>query len=360
MKKIMCLILATAALAACTKSETLYEPAAEIGFNVVGGNITKAVVDGTTYPITLNMCVFAETTDNTAGAPNYINNGEFTYVKAVNGTNVWGGGKSSAERNPYYWPNVKTLHFAGYSKSGNAVGTYSCTDGTLTINNYTPGTDTGAGVNDLMWFPTTEHLQAAGYGKTTEFVPVNMYHTCSWITFLVKGDDVTGATNSKYKVTGLTINNIDQTANVVCSATSTTADGATTVTPSFVWTENTTQTENYNVTFKTTAGVTLSQTETNVETDDATTTSGNIVVIPQTPGKLTLTYSYESSTGAVITETVTDLDLALAKDANDATDPKQWEPGKHYIYTITIKANEILVAPTPVDWTDSNWTVTVE
>ncbi len=365
MKKIFISLLAVAALAACTKSEVAYEAPGEIGFNVVGGNITKAVVDGTTYPTTLNMYVFAETTDNTEDAPNYINDGEFTYVSAVEGTNVWGGGSSSTSRNPYYWPNVKTLHFAGYSKSGNAAdkGVYSCTNGTLSISGYTPGTGTDAGVNDLMWFPTTELQRAAGYGKADKFVPVNMYHTCSWITFLVKGDEVTGNSTSPYKVTSLTINGIDQTADVKCSATSTTTDGTTTVTPNIAWSDNTTQTEDYTVTFKTTAGVALkSDAATNVETYDATTTSGNIVVIPQTPGKLTLTYTYKSTAGVDITETVTGLNLALAKD-NSATPvegPAQWEPGKHYIYTITIKANEILIAPTPVNWTDSNWNITVE
>ena len=102
-----------------------------------------------------------------------------------------------------------------------------------------------------------------------------------------------------------------------------------------------------------------------VETDAAYaeaegTTSSNIVVIPQVPGKLTLTYTYKSSTNAVITETVENLDLALAKDASNAEGPAKWEAGKHYIYTITIKANEILIAPTPVDWADGNFNVTVE
>lgn len=361
MKKIIFSLLAAAALAACTKTDVTYDAPAEIGFNVVGGNITKAVVDGTTFPTTLNMYIFAETTDNTAATPDYINNGEFTYVNAIDNTNVWGGGTSSTSRNPYYWPNVMMLHFAGYSKSGNATGTYSCTEGKLTINDYAPGTGTGAGVNDLMWFPTTKLLAPNGYGKTTKYVPVNMYHTCSWITFLVKGDDVTGKSGSPYKVTGLTINGIDQTADVVCSATAATADGTTTVTPSILWSDNTTQTADYTVPFKTSGGVTLSTSAINVETDDATTTSGNVVVIPQTPGKLTLTYTYKSSTGSDITETVSGLDLALAKATDGTTDGlTQWEPGKHYIYTITIKANEILVAPTPVDWTDSNWTVTVE
>ena len=352
MKRIVLTIMAVAALAACTKSEVAYEAPAEIGFNVVAGNITKAVVDGTTYPTTLPMYVFAETMDNTAETPNYINDGLFVHKGAVEGTNVWGGSP-----NPYYWPNVKTLHFAGYSQAGNADGSYNCSTGVLSVTGYTPGTATGAGANDLMWFPTTELKVPAGYGKSTKFVPVDMYHTCAWITFIVKGDTVTGA--GGYTVKSLTINNVDLTADVACSATI--ADEK--IVPSIVWTNNTTQEENYAVPFKTATGVVLNTTGTNVETGDATTTSGNVVLVPQTAAKLTVVYSYNSSTGSEITETVDNLSLALTKataDATTATGPGSWEAGKHYIYTITIKANEILIAPTPVDWTDENWNVTVE
>ena len=359
MKKILLSLLAVAALASCSKMNVVYDEPAEIGFSAVAGNITKAVVDGNVMPTELNMYIFAETADNTTADANYINNGEFKYKGAYNSINtessdnksVWGG------VTPYYWPNVKTLHFAGYTKSGNvssnATVAYNCTNGKLSITNYSPGTDTGKGANDLMWFPTTELLNAGGYDKKTDYVPVDLYHTCAWITFLVKGDDVTGKNGSTYKINSLTITNIDQTADVECSATA----SNTTITPNIIWSNNTTQTETYAVPFKTNGGFILSTTEKNVETEDATTTSGNVIVIPQTPGKLTLSYSYTSSVNVSITETVADLDLKV----NTNAESNKWLPGVHYIYTITIKANEILVAPTPVDWNpDSNYSVTVE
>lgn len=372
MKKIFLSVLAVAALASCTKMDTAYEAPQEIGFKAVAGNMTKAAVDGNEFPTTLNMYVFAETMDNNEANANYINNGEFKYKTAISettttdgtttttSTNVWGGWNSSTNQaNPYYWPNVKTLHFAGYSKSGNANGTYSCTEGKLSITNYSPGISTNAGENDLMWFPTTKLKKASGYGKTDKYVEVDMYHTCSWITFLVKGDEVTGASGSTYTIKSLTITNIDKKADVVCSAEK---DDSDAIVPSIVWSNNENQTESYSVPFKTTDGFVLSTTSKNVETDDATTTSGNIVLIPQVPGMLSLTYTYTSAAGKTITETVENINLTLAKDnstpANEG--PSVWEPGKHYIYTITIKANEILIAPTPVDWIDSNWNITVE
>ena len=362
MKKIFISLFAVAALAACTKSEVAYEAPAEIGFNVVAGNMTKAVVDGETYPTGLDMYIYAWTTTdnngnpNTATEANYIKNAEFEY-KGVFGTytgetdetgvnpNVWGGADQA-----YYWPNVKELYFAGYSASGNASAKaeYNCQTDVLTISDYTPGMN---GANDLMWFPKTTQ----SYGKGTDYVPVNMYHTCAWITFLVKGDEVTSNTTNPYTVTSLKMTGVDQTATVACSNTTT---------PKIQWSgiDQTTAPE-YPVTLA--GNIALTQDAKDVETDAAYaavegTTSSNIVVIPQTPGKLTLTYTYKSSTNAIIAETVENLDLALAKDASNNEGPAQWEAGKHYIYTITIKANEILIAPTPVDWTDENWNVTVE
>ena len=251
MKKIFFSIVALAALAACTKSEVAYEQPSEIGFAAVAGNMTKAAVDGTTFPTDLNMYIYANTVGNTGEDADYFANAEFTYLGAHkdvanNGSDtkpVWGGGSSSTNRVPQYWPNVNKLHFAGYSKSGNigngATVAYNCAENTLTINGYQPGTgfktvegNTVAVANDLMWFPSTEFAEPNGYGKNTTYVPVNMYHTCAWITFLVKGDTVTGASNTSYTLKSLNIAKIDDTANVVCTGSNTiTAD-------SIEWTGN--------------------------------------------------------------------------------------------------------------------------
>ena len=100
----------------------------------------------------------------------------------------------------------------------------------------------------------------------------------------------------------------------------------------------------------------LTYTPKNIEKNNTKDDEGNVVVIPQTPGTIDITWTYESAAGAVVTDSATDLDLKLAAD-----NTQSWEPGKHYIYTITLKANEILIAPTPIPWTDgTGGTVTVE
>lgn len=362
MKKIFFSIVTLAALAACTKSEVAYEQPSEIGFAVVAGNMTKAAVDGTTFPTDLNMYIYANTTTNAAEDADYFAMAEFTYLSAYSAINtqssdtkpVWGGGSSSSNRNPYYWPNVNKLHFAGFSKSGNvesATVAYNCVDNTLSITGYTPTGDD----NDLMWFPSTEFEQSEGFGKNTTYVPVDMYHACSWITFLVKGDTVTGANNTTYTLTSLNITNIDNTANVVCTGSNNITSAST------VWSQNEDgKTTDHAITFASGYTGKLTQTATNVESNDATTTSGNVVVIPQIPGSLELTYTYTSNSSQTITEVFSiENDNAPSLKLNEGN-TLAWEPGKHYIYTITIKANEILVAPTPVDWTDENYNITVE
>ena len=378
MKKIFLSVLAVAALVSCTKMDTAYEAPQEIGFVAVGSNITKAPVDGDVYPTDLNMYVNAYVHSTTAPAsPDYISNGEFKYKTAISettttdgtttttSTNVWGGWNSStSQANPYYWPNEKTLHFSGYSKSSNAIASnasYNPATDELSITNYSPGVGTAEGANDLMWFPSTKYTQPNGYGKTTKYVPVNMYHTCSWITFMVQGDITTGATNSSYKITSLTMNGVDMTANVTCTGNASLAQA--TLPTYVVWTSNTDQTEVYNVgvngngiELKGTYTSETSKSPTNIETGEKTTVGGNIVVIPQKPGTINLAWTYSSSTTNVVNDSATGLSLKL----NDGNTLK-WEPGKHYIYTITIKANEILIAPAPVDWTDmGNNNVTVE
>ena len=348
MKKIFLSVLAVAALASCTKMDTAYEAPQEIGFTAVAGNITKAPVDGETYPEDLNMFIFAQTAEITDGSSNYINNGEFKYKKVNGSIKLWGG-----YPNPYYWPNVHKLNFAGYSKSGNvatdatgATVSYSFADDSgLSITGYTPsGSD-----NDLMWFGNTKKTTngASGYGKETPYVPVEMYHTCSWITFRIKGEAGTINSTIQYmKITG-----IDNYANVLCYNVPQSGK-------SIVWSKNEDGKTSENI-ISLTSNLTLSETAINVETGKSTDVGGNIVLIPQLPGNISITY--QGTNASVAPETVSaSLSLDFDESGKQLAATTAWEPGKHYIYTITIKANEILVSPTPVDWGDVNSGVTVE
>ena len=114
-------MMAVAALAACTKSEVQYEPAGEIAFAPVAKNVTKSVAgyEGETFdgvfPTNVNLYVFANASNDagTAWDAPYFENAKFVYneSKDVN-TAVKGAYAGDPTR---YWPNVKTLKFAGYS-----------------------------------------------------------------------------------------------------------------------------------------------------------------------------------------------------------------------------------------------------
>lgn len=372
MKKFIYIFIA-ATILSCTKSEVAYEPTHEIGFTAAAGNITKAA-DGTSYPTSLNMYVYAWSVGYGQKAPDYLDGYEFAY-KTVEGISkpVWGG-----KNEQYCWPSSYNLHFAGYSKSGNmntdnpdtgsfegGYAEFDCTTDILSINNYSPvphfntDRDFEPASNDLMWFPSTKYTEAAGYGKNTESVPVTMYHTCSWLTFLIKGDKTTAG---KYTVTRMWMSEIDLTADVTCGPDPTSTD------PKIDWTNNNQKTAasgtidptTFNILLENTAAddITLTEEAVDVDTVQAEYGSesyGSIIVIPQVPGKINLEYTYTSA-GTLKTETKQNIDLKI----NNSSETNFWQPGKHYIYTITIKANEIVIAPTPALWTSGNSNVTVE
>lgn len=339
MKKIIFSLLAVTALAACSKSEVAYDQPDAIGFQVVTGKMTKAAVADNVYPETLNMYVFAMTEVDTTPdeqtektyAPNttadYLKNAEFKQVTtSSDNKKLWGGWLNNAA-NPYYWPNVKKLYFAGVSKSGNvnngAVPAYN--NGTITIEGYQSGDGTSAlGDNDLMWFPTTED----SFGKGTASVPVVMKHACSWITIKMAGDQWTAG---RYYITDIHIEGLTTKGDVALNAA---AD----------WTLSTDaadQNKTYSVFSDTGKALPKDATAEGFEN-----IVNNTIVLPeQVPGTLSITYHFESQAGEEIEETVT----GSLKFKGEAA----WVAGTHYIYTVTITASQILIAPTVETWTPS-------
>ena len=348
MKKIFFSLVALAAIAACSKSEVEYTDLSEIAFAPVSKLSAKSAVVDNNYPDALNMFVFANAgldgTDDNAivdlaeCTDVYLKNAEFTHRNDL-ATDVFGG------VTPYYWPNVKSLWFAGVSKSGNinngATPLVNFADNTITINGYAPGepsptsgqTKTAAGVNDLMYFvPCGPYSKAQN--ATTPIV-LTMKHACSWITVKVAGNEVSGAENTTWKIKALKITNLSPSGDL-------TVNNATTPT-TVTWTESTTKTGTFGL--KTaTADVPLTQTP----TDLLTATSA--IVIPQAPANLYVQYEYVSQPAQneqseiITTEEIT---LPLTYNGNE-----EWLPGYHYTYNLTISAEEILLEPKAETWVD--------
>ena len=335
-------MMAVAALAACTKSEVQYEPAGEIGFAPVASNVTKSVAgyngeifDGV-FPTDVDLYVFANAQDeNTDGTladtwnTPYFQNALFEWNASKNESEI----DDVAENGSYagkptrYWPNVKSLKFAGYSDACNVAktATFDIAANTITISSYTQNNAnfTEEGTNDLMWFSCTEQ-----HSKKANEVPVSMKHACSWITINVYGDDVTA---DNWVLKSLLVKGINHTGKAVCGETSAEWDDLSNPSDEYYY-------NNGKDTFTSTA-------------EEYAAIENNFIVIPQTPTSLDVTYTYTSQEAAgsqaAITFTETkNVPLTLSDSAN-------WLSGYHYIYNVKITATEILIDPVVVDWTNS-------
>lgn len=340
MKKIIISMMAVAALAACTKSEIKYaDDHVNISFAPVASNITKSVAgvaaDGTydpSFPTDLDLYITANAQGEdangnlTAAWPDtYFANAKFIYGRLDN--NVYEGETAQ------YWPNVKSLVFAGFSNACNIDdiaedAVVNFVDNTITIEGYEQDNSfKTAGANDLMWFP----WDTKSYTKQNTAVAAKMKHACSWITVKVIGDATTG---ENYLLNNLTINGLYHKGNVVCDASK-----ATWVLSGAAEAE---------VLYNNATGEEFPRPEETAKVFE--NEKNNMVVLPQTPTSINVTYSYYAQEGAdLITETVKNLSLKISDDA----DANKWESGKHYIYTITITATEILVAPVVDEWVDT-------
>ena len=336
--------MAVAALAACTKSEVQYETAGEISFAPIASNVTKSVAgyDGDTFdgvfPTGVNLYVFANASNDagTAWEDPYFANALFKHDadKGTEGTQTHPTLGTVATTGAYagdptrYWPNVKTLKFAGYSDACN-VSTLTPTMNddlsALTINGYVQdNTNIAEGKNDLMWFP----CDGQPYSKQANEIAAQMKHACSWITIKVAGDDVTA---ENWALNSLVVKSLKHSGNVVCNAT----------TAQWNLTGNGTDEEYY----KPTDGTTFTDAYVNYEK-----TTNNFIVLPQQPTSLDVTYTYTSQEATSSTAAITLTETKNVPLTFNGTDP--WAPGVHYIYNVLITASEILIDPVVVDWTN--------
>lgn len=321
--------MAIAVVASCTKTEISYDEPNQISFAPVAKVSTKAAVN--TYPTGLPLLVYANAgiknattpTDITSFTEVYLNDSEFTHSSGVF-TNATA-----------FWPNVKALIFAGVSKSGNvAAGNVEAsfpTANTVTVSGYNQP-DTGN--NDLMWFLHTTPETS----KSTN-LEVTMQHACSWLVFNFKGDEVTASTTQPWKVTKVVVKSVSKTGTATLGASavwSSVGGGADYIVHNDYSADDTGTETVYDNDNKgkalTAGGVTISN-------------DNNVVVIPQAPKQLEITYEFKAPSGNIIRETK-EVSLAYADPSTD------WVAGKKYTYDITIGTAQIKIAPTASTWGD--------
>ena len=333
MKRLVIAALAIGAMAACTKSNVQYEQPGEISLQPIAQKATKAAVDGNEYPTTESFNVWAWWADKNAGTElaeftptdDYIAEGTFVHKETANS---WGG------QTPYYWPTKGSLVFAGYSPASAKVEGqdapvfhYDLPTKTFSVSNYTQSNNIAA-TKDLMWFDVTDNSHN---NNGTAGVPVTFKHALSWLTFnFVLADNIT---THQWEITDVTLQNVNTKGNFIATKSDVVTNAGT-------WTLSTNDDDKKVMTVYDTNTHIVSTTPTKLEKAE-----NGVVVIPQECVKLYIIYKLTASTGEQISQDVT-LDLATGIAEG------KWLPGKHYIYTITFGANEILIAPQVADWED--------
>lgn len=339
MKKLVILAAAVVAMAACTKSQVVYDDNdVEIGLSPVNYMNTKTVYgpyDGTAYSDAEQFNVFAQHTTSPAGTafsaaenltPYLV---DVTFGKKSSG--YWGGTQT-----PYYWPKTGSLYFTGYSPATavKASAEYNFSQGgpKLTITDFQQGaysTDKNDyAMVDLMYFDVHNTTQSVNSGVHS----VTFRHALSWLDF-----------NFKCDVDGL--NNLFQIQNVTLTLVSNKETFTSGYADNYngwlkpAWTENSTGESLvlYN------AGQDL--TTTNFELHD-------VLIIPQPiDGFLRIEYTQRAAAGTPAISQVAELELTGGDGSNNNTG--SWLINKHYIYNITFSADEILLDPDIVSWDDA-------
>jgi len=329
MKKFFFSCLAIAALASCAKTEpTFTEVDSEIKIAPVTAVATKTVngsIDGTVYPTEEEFNIWAYwankpagskfTADETASnAGAYLNN-----VTFVNKGQYWGG------ETTYYWPKNGSLRFAAYSPETVPGVSHVLATDTYTVN-YTQTSNT-ANTVDFLLAATSPSYTAQ---TAAENVSVVFEHALAWITIQVKAANADAA--KAFTIKDVIVEDAYTTGTLTAAMTDGIQYGE--------WSARDTKAD-YEVVKEKAINVT---TEATIVEDNAKGT----VVIPQVPTTLTINYTQNAMDGTpeLGSQTV-NIPLELDDEANN-----QWEPGKHYIYTVNFDLDEILINPSVVDWED--------
>ena len=327
MKKIFFSLLAIAAIASCAKTEPVYlEDNSEIKLAPVTSMVTKAqpgAIDGTQYPAAENFDVYAYWAAEGAGSvfttgyTEYLGTPKSGYGVEFTkrGDWYWGG------TTPYYWPKNGSLRFAAYSPADlQHEVKHDLASDTYTVLGYTQPYTTDA-TFDFLLAPTS-----VSYTATTavDDVDVVFEHALSWITLQAKAADAAAA--KAFTVHQVIINDVNTVADLEAAM------------PAKVWSN-----------WATPQAYVVNDAYNKVITEDVAVLDKEVkgtVGIPQLPTTVTVKYTQNALEGTPALENQ-EVTVPLILDGN-----ANWEPGKHYIYTLIFGLDEILITPSVVDWED--------
>lgn len=347
MKKLVLAALAIGAMAACTKSNVQYEQPGEISLQPVTQKATKAfygAIGETAYPKEENFKVWAwwGNADPTSNVT--YSDFETPYIAAAefhfNETHQTWAGWDGVKHNPYYWPTTGSLVFAGYSPAS-ANGSFSFpsgSTGTFSAEGFKQDTDISKTV-DLMWFNSdgTSYNMNPTSSESAKGVPAKFQHALSWLTFKFNLKDA--STPKNWVVTNVKLTGIATKGNFTTS-------------PKLNWVLSNEEAYLNEEMTVFTGEKEISHSDNPVALENS---PNGVVVIPQpcasAEAQLVVTYKLKKQgVGGYLNEQNVSLNLNVG-------DPNIWQPGKHYVYTITFGANEILISPTVATWEEKEITI---
>lgn len=380
MKKLI--ILAAAAIAAVACSRTFdTAPAKEqaIGFGTWAETLTKAVATPTdprvqgsnTFRQGDSFAVYGYKSASDDSGKSTVFDDDVVVATAEGGDPV--AATTWDYDNHRFWDaNYEKYTFFGVSPSSFGTG------GTVDAKTGSISTDvTFAGNNsDVLIANKTEVAKGTTAPYFNNYGTVNLVfnHAASLVDIFVKKSPAL-ADPTAVSVTAFQLENIKSKGTLAVSAYAATEPYKPTIAvANWTWDSSTT------ATYNTTTGVTSVSVpvavveDTNFPGDDASDVPAtaeynkvinNLVVMPQsflTTGdrqqiKMTYTITTTDAASATSTNTYTDKVLYLSdfdniddKDQGGDTKIGSWEPGKHYIFYITIDANEIKFSASINDW----------
>ena len=378
MKKLMILAAAVAAMAACTKSEVVYDDNdTEIALAPVTKLATKVVYGvykNSWYTNTEKFNVFAQHTKDNPGTEwksiDLASSSTYLYdvTFAAKDYEVWGG------ETPYYWPKTGSLFFAGYSpadvtisESGNKPSyTFANTgDGSyLTIPGfvqgtykYTPGAvassftrPEGYTMVDLMYFDVNSDTKSVNNVETGH--PVIFNHALSWLTFNINCE---AGYDGIFEITKITLKNIKDCATFNSGE----GDGDNGMKRA-AWNHHTIKNYGNIVLFDEKLNSEVAE---NVLDNASYFTIDDILIIPQSipywenadqnaEKVLEIEYTMKANSGEEYTAVAqVPAQISLTGGDGNNNDISQWLINKHYTYNITITGTkEILIRPSVNDW----------
>ena len=343
MNKLVILAAAVAAMAACTKSQVVYDDNdVEIGLSPVNYMTTKVQygpITGTTYPHDEDFGVFAIHTTSPAGTAyngdtgnftEYLNNAQFGYKS----DGIWHGSPVA-----YYWPKTGSLYFAGYSPAG-TTGTvdyaFSKDTPVMTITDfkqgayhYSDGTAetpvSGSGYTnemyDLMWFNVT----SSSYDATSETPSVTFNHALSRLRFVFScaNSDL----NNLFTITSVTLKNVVNAGDMTVSPGS-----------APVW--NSDAAEDINL-YNTSEALVY----------ETPFTIADVLVIPQKTPYIEIKYTQKPGQG--VTESLEQTYYAqLTGGSSEQAVDDTWYYSRYYTYQILFSADEIEIKPDVANWVE--------